>query len=145
MTKIDQIKESVQQRKAINFFVDRVTKSLNALIKTKDSDEAVKKETFKTLFELHKKAVQISNSGESEDEKTESELQMLHALFVYAKKVEKKTVLLNYVVEAEQNLCEESRQSIHFKMTADKLSSSEKQLDSAKLQLLEKETNELCA
>ena len=51
---------------------------------------------------------------------------MLHALFVYAKKVEKKTVLLNYVVEAEENLCEESRQSIHFKMTADKLSSSEK-------------------
>ena len=70
---------------------------------------------------------------------------MLHALFVYAKKVETKTVLLNYVVDAEQNLCEESRHSIHFKMTADKLSSSEKELDSAKLQLLEKQTNELCA
>ena len=93
---------------------------MNVLLKTKDSDEAVKKATFKTLFELHKKAVSIS---ESEGEKTESELQMLHALFVYAKKVEKKTVLLNYVVEAEENLREESRQSIHFKMTADKLSS----------------------
>ena len=110
---------------------------------SKDADKISQlRDTFKVLVQLRQKAITVS--FEDDDSRQRRELELLQTLFNQAKKIEKGPALLEYIKQSETLLTEETRESIHFKMTQDRLAQSEPLMDNSELSSLEKASNELC-